>query len=80
MKIQIKEIAEQAMKLALRENTSGAKIEELRDLKFAELVINECINEITRQYEKAFNDAVLQWDLGYLGGLRTAADLINTKQ
>lgn len=79
MKIHIREIAEQAMKLAMCENVVGAKIEDLRDLKFAELVINECINEITRHYEKEFNNAVLQWDLGYIGGLRTAADLINTK-
>jgi hypothetical protein len=77
MKNHIREIAEQAMQWALNEsNSNDAKFKDLRDLKFAELVVNECINEITKHYEKEFKNAVEPWDFGYLGGLRTAIDLI----
>jgi hypothetical protein len=80
MKIQIKEIAEQSIRLALNENLAGTKTADLRDLKFAELIVDECINEITKHYEKEFSNAVLQWDLGYIGGLRTAIDLITIER
>lgn len=82
MNERIRELARQAyIEARLDENpkwresfVSEAAMNEIQSTmkKFAELIVQECIDKIGEEYKNALDDVREDWDRGFLGGLSCA--------